>query len=116
AGYSSAARVDPHGQAPFSTAEPPLLEAGAFPRAQATVRDAPPPAPFPTGPNSKAGGPNVPTIVNKGDDSLVFRPSVPRSAPQGSIFTTAVPQQKTQPPPAPLPLVEEDGPSLTPVP
>ncbi len=113
AGYAAAApRHDPRAPNTPSSSEPPLLEPGAL--AGAAAREAPPPAPFPTGPGGAKGAlAKMPNIVNKSDDVLEFRPSAPRTLAPG--FTTALPQQKTQQPPTPLPMVEEDGPSLTPV-
>src|SRR5262249_13937408 len=115
AGYSSAPRNEARGPSGVTTSEPPLLEPGV-PRGthasgaraaggHITTQEPPPLAPFPTGPASggKSAAAKVPSIVNKSDDVLEFRPSTPRG------FTTAVPQQKNQQPPAPLPMVEEDG-------
>ncbi len=112
AGYAAAPRPDPRAPHTPTSSEPPLLEPGAL--AGAAAREAPPPAPFPTGPGGKGASAKMPNIVNKSDDVLEFRPSAPRTLAPG--FTTALPQQKTQQTPAPLPMVDEDGPSLTPIP
>lgn len=118
AGYSLTHKNDPRGPLAPSTGEPPLLESGVPGGAPVLTREPPAPAPFPTGPagGAKAASAKTPSIVDKSDDVLEFRPSAPRPLPNAPGFTTAVPQQKTQQPPAPLPMADDDGPSLTPVP
>ena len=106
---------DPNGP---RTVEPPLLETKAVPRPQSLRPAAVSPAQFPTGPAPVANTSltKVPTAAPPKDDSLEFRPSLPRPLPQGPTFTTAIPQQTIQSAPAPLPMVNSDGPSLTPLP
>jgi hypothetical protein len=98
------------------TVEPPLLEPTTGLRTQPSPAGSPPPARFPTGPApvAKASLTKDPAAP-KTDDALEFRPSVPRPLPQGPTFTTAVPQQTLQSAPAPLPMVNSDGPPLTPI-
>jgi hypothetical protein len=117
-GYSPAPKGTPPIPTGPKTAEPPLLDSSAMLRPQTLPRGTPAPAQFPTGPATFANTSMapVPPIITKDDDGLEFRPANPRPPAQGSTFTTSVPQRTIQPAPAPLPLVDTDGPALTPLP
>jgi hypothetical protein len=111
-GYAPAKGETPGSNGP-KTIEPPLF-APAVLKPQPAAQAAPPPASFPTGPAPVANTSLSRVPAAKKDDSLEFRPSIPRPLPQGPTFTTAVPQQASHSAPPPLPLVNSEGPPLSP--
>jgi hypothetical protein len=116
AGYSSGAKGKAAAPSGPQTGEPPLLDGSAIFMAAPPTRGVQPPPQFPTGPTPVAKtSAQSPGMAFKKDDALEFRPSVPRPLPPGPTFTTAVPQRISQPVPE-LPMVDADGPALTPVP
>jgi hypothetical protein len=118
AGYSPGPKGIPTNYTGPKTAEPPLLDPNALLRPQPLPQGTPAPAQFPTGPAAVANTSTnpLPRIVSTNDDGLEFRPSSPRPPSQGTMFTTSVPQRPSQPAPAPLPMVDSEGPALTPLP
>ena len=115
AGYSPGSKTTPAGQNGPKTTEPPLLEPNAVLK-QPNMQSAPAPAQFPTGPNTMVTASPAKFTAPKKEDALEFRPSVPRPLPPGPTFTMAVPQQTIEPAPVALPMVDADGPPLTPPP
>jgi len=118
AGYSPGPKGEVPNPTGPKTIEPPLLDTHAAIRTQPNPKVGPPPALFPTGPT-----PATTTSLIKGqvpeakkDNVLEFRPSVPRTLPKDPLFTTSVPQQISPPALQPLPMVEGEGPELTPLP
>lgn len=104
AGYTHESRgTSPAATGP-STSEPPLLD------------QAPRQFPMRLVPGSPASMSRVPTITNRADDTPEFRPSIPRPLPVGPVFSTAVPQNTREAPPATRPPESTDGPPLTPTP
>ncbi len=111
AGYSPGAGPK---TSPSKNGEPPLLDANGG------QRQAPIVAGVPTAGQPAANGgvfSNASTTKNatqKTGDALEFRPSVPRPLPQGPAFSTSVPHDAILTTPPPLPMVDPQGPPLTP--
>jgi hypothetical protein len=111
AGYSPGAKDEQHAVGSGASAEPPLLGANGNLKPQSLPAGTPPPVQFPTTPNTVQA-----VKTSKSSDTPEFRPSIPRPLPAGPTFSTAIPQQTNQPAPTPLPMVDGDGPPLSPPP
>jgi hypothetical protein len=98
------------------TKEPPLLDSNAVFAPDTLPRGTPAPAQFPTGPATVTKASTTKSPAPRKDDTPEFRPAIPRPLPQGPSFTTAVPQQTVRQAPPPLPMVNPEGPQLTPLP
>ncbi len=96
--------------------EPPLLDANGAPRQAPAVMAVPtsgqPAANAGVFTNASASK----NSTQKSGDAPEFRPSIPRPLPQGPAFSTSMPQEPIVSSPTPLPMVETQGPPLTPPP
>jgi HEAT repeats len=101
---------------PAKNGEPPLLDANGAPRQSPAVMGVPtsgqPAANSGVFTNASASK----NSTQKSSDTPEFRPSVPRPLPQGPAFSTAMPQEPILTTPSPLPMVDTQGPPLTPPP
>jgi len=110
AGYSPGTKTNPVSP---KTPEPPLLNAhGTHTNPQAVPMQ----AQYPAGANTVTNTSGTKFTAPKNQDTPEFRPSVPRPLPQGPSFSTSMPQEPIQAAPPVLPMVETDGPPLTPLP
>jgi hypothetical protein len=117
AGYAPGSKGEPPLAGGPQTSEPPLLDAAVMSQPRKAPPGTSPPAPFPTGrvPANPASMPKTTAPPLSQEDALEFRPSTGRPSARGPTFSTAVPQRPTQTAPQPLPMVESEGPSLTPL-
>jgi len=110
AGYSPGTKTNSPGS---KTPEPPLLNAAGT---ATTPQGVPIQAQFPTGPNAVTNTSGTKFTAPKNADTPEFRPSAPRPLPQGPAFSTSMPQEPIHAVPPTLPMVETEGPPLTPLP